>query len=109
MSFCREPGRFDTAMVVVGGIFGAFPRGRGRTPEQTLPIGTSTEELATRLRGIRKRVTGLEPSLTELDRSNATRDHFAFGNLNAVQWLQFLAIHAHRHHKIIRGVLRAGG
>jgi hypothetical protein len=25
-----------------------------------------------------------------------------------VQWLQFAAIHAHHHHKIIRDVLRAG-
>lgn len=109
MSFRRELSRFDTAMMVVGGIFGAFPRRRGRAPEQTLPIGTSTEELATRLRGIRKRVTGLESSLTELARSNVTRNHFAFGNLNAVQWLQFLAIHTHHHHKIIWDVLRAGG
>jgi hypothetical protein len=108
VSFRRELGRFDTAMVVVGGIFGAFSRGRGRAPEQTLPIGTSAEELATRLRGIRQRVAGLGPSLTELDRSNSTRNHFAFGNLNAVQWLQFSAIHAHHHHKIIRDVLRSG-
>ncbi len=89
-------------------LIGAFPRGRGKAPEQTLPKGTSAEELATTLRGIRRRVAGLEPSLTELNRSNATRNHFAFGDLNAVQWLQFAAIHAHHHHKIIRDVLRAG-
>jgi hypothetical protein len=89
-------------------LVGAFPRGRAKAPEPTRPQGTSAEELVARLRGIRKRVTGLEASLTALQTSNATRKHFAFGNLNAVQWLRFASIHAHHHHKVIRDVLRAG-
>ena len=88
-------------------LVGAFPRGRGKAPERTMPKGTSAEELAARFRGIRQRVAGLETSLDELQASNATRNHFAFGNLNTVQWLQFAAIHGNHHHKIIRDMVRS--
>ena len=66
-------------------LVGAFPRGRGKAPERTLPKGTSAEELAATFRGIRERVEGLEDSLAQLQASNATRNHFVFGNLNATQ------------------------
>ena len=72
-----------------------------------MPKGTSAEELAARFRGIRQRVAGLETSLDELQASNATRNHFAFDNLNTVQWLQFAAIHGNHHHKIIRDMVRS--
>ena len=63
-------------------LAGAFPRGRGKAPERTLPTGTSAEELAARFHGIRERVEGLEGSLAQLQVSRATRNHFAFGDLN---------------------------
>ena len=88
-------------------LVGAFPRGRGRAPERTLPRGTSAEELAAKFRGIRERVEGLEGSLAQLQVSSATRNHFAFGNLNAAQWLRFAVIHDHHHQKVIRDVLEA--
>ena len=88
-------------------LFGAFPRGRGNAPERTRPKGMSAEELAATFRGIRERVEGLEGSLAQLQTSKATRNHFAFGDLNAVQWLQFTVIHNNHHQKIIRDVLEA--
>ena len=88
-------------------LVGAFPRGRGKAPERTLPKGTSAAELAAKLRGIRERVQGLEGSLAQLQASSATRNHIAFGNLNAAQWLQFAVIHDNHHQKIIRDVLKA--
>ncbi len=89
-------------------LAGAFPRGRGKAPERTLPTGADAVELADSLRDTRSRVVGLEGSLAQLEASNATRNHFAFGDLNAAQWLKFTGIHARHHQKIIRDVLRAG-
>ncbi len=88
-------------------LVGAVPRGRGKAPERTLPMGIRTEELAARFRGIRERVEGLEGGLAQLHASPATRNHFAFGDLNATQWLQFMVIHHDHHQKIIRDVLEA--
>ena len=88
-------------------LAGGFPRGRGKAPERTLPQDTSTEELAARFRGIREQVEGLEDCLAQLQASRATRKHFAFGHLNATQWLQFAVIHHDHHQKIIRDVLEA--
>ena len=88
-------------------LAGAMPRGRGKAPERTRPKGTSAEELAARFSEIRERVGGLEGSLAQLQASRATRNHFAFGNLNAAQWLQFAVIHDNHHQKIIRDVLEA--
>ena len=86
---------------------GAFPRGRGKAPERTLPQGASAEELAARFRRIREQVEGLEGSLAQLQASRATRNHFVFGDLNATQWLRFTVIHDNHHQKIIRDVLEA--
>ena len=88
-------------------LVGAVPRGRGKAPERTLPEGASPEELTARVAGIRERVEELEDSLAQLQASRATRSHFAFGGLNAVQWLQFCVIHHNHHQKIIRDVVAA--
>ena len=88
-------------------LAGVMPRGRGKAPERTLPKGTSAEELAARFCEIRERVEGWEGSLAQLRAARATRNHFAFGNLNAAQWLQFAVIHDNHHQKIIRDVLEA--
>ena len=88
-------------------LVGAVPRGQGKAPERTLPMGISAEELAARLRGIRERVEGLEGGLAQLHASRATRNHFALGGLNATQWLQFMVIHHNHHQKIIQDVLEA--
>ncbi len=88
-------------------LVGAVPRGRGKAPERTLPKDTGAEELVARLRGIREQVEGLEGSLAQLQASRATRNHFAFGDLNPTQWLQFTVIHHNHHQKIIRDVLEA--
>ncbi len=88
-------------------LFGAFPRGRGKAPERTRPKGTSAVELLSRFSGIRERVGALAGSLGQLQASNATRNHFAFGDLDAVQWIHFSVVHNHHHQKIIRDVLGA--
>ncbi len=88
-------------------LTGAFPRGRGKAPDPTRPKDTSAEELAARFTGIRERVTGLGDSLGQLQASSARRNHFAFGDLNAVQWIRFSVVHNNHHQKIIRDVLRA--
>ena len=88
-------------------LVGAFPRGRGKAPERTLPKGASAEELIAKSRRIREQVEGLGDSLVQLQASSASRNHFAFGDLNAAQWLQFAVIHSHHHQRIIRDVLRA--
>lgn len=89
-------------------LAGAFPRGRGKAPERTRPEGTSGEELVARFREIREQVEGLTGSLEQLQASRATRNHFAFGDLNAEQWLRFAVIHNDHHQKIIRDVLGWG-
>ena len=48
---------------------------------------------------------GLEGSLTQIQASRATRNHFVFGDLSPTQWLQFAVIHHNHHQKIIRDVL----
>ncbi len=89
-------------------LVGAFPRGRGKAPERTLPRGADAEDLSTRFRETKKRIEGLKTSFAQLEASSATRNHFVFGDLNAAQWLHFVGIHAHHHQKIIRDVLTAG-
>jgi len=88
-------------------LFGAFPRGRGKAPERTLPKDTTAEELVTKFRGVRERVQALEGSFAQLQASSATRNHFVFGDLDAVQWIRFTVIHNNHHQKIIRDVLGA--
>jgi hypothetical protein len=88
-------------------LFGAFPRGRGKAPERTLPAGMSAEELVNRFRATRAKVDALGDSLAQVTASRATRNHFAFGDLSAAQWLRFAVIHNHHHQKIIRDVLAA--
>jgi len=89
-------------------LVGAFPRGRGRAPEPTLPKGIEAEELAASARRLKARVEALESLLSQLRSARATRNHFAFGDLTAAQWLRFTLIHNRHHQKIIRDVLRAG-
>jgi hypothetical protein len=88
-------------------LFGAFPRGRGRAPERTLPTEAGPEEVAARLSGVRERVEGLGDSLGELRASRARRNHVAFGHLKPTQWLQIALIHHNHHQKIIRDVIAA--
>ena len=90
-----HPSLFGRIVLLVG----AFPRGRGKAPERTLPKGISAEELEGRFHGIRERVKGLEGSLAQLQTSRATLNHFAFGDLNAAQWLRLMVIH-HNHHQM---------
>ena len=88
-------------------LAGAFPRGRGKAPDRTLPKGMDADELAEGSRLIRARVEALEGSLPQVQAARATRNHFAFGDLTAAQWLRFTAIHNHHHQKIIRDILAA--
>lgn len=88
-------------------LFGAFPRGRGRAPEGTVPTGADPEEVAARLTRVKERVEPLRDSYAELQASRARRKHYAFGHLNATQWLQFALIHHRHHQKIIRDVIGA--
>lgn len=87
---------------------GVIPRGRGKAPERTVPKGVSAEDLVAQIRRTRGRVEALETRVPQMQASIATRKHFAFGDLNAPQWLRFAEIHNRHHQKIIRDVLAAG-
>ena len=90
-------------------LCGAFPRGRGKAPERTLPTGVSVDELSTGFRDTRQRVEALGASLAFIAGAGATRNHFVFGDLDAAQWIRFMVIHNHHHQKIIRDILAAAG
>lgn len=88
-------------------LVGAIPRGRAKAPERVVPKGTTAEELLADSYRLRERVEALGSSLSRLQAATATRNHFAFGDLNAAQWLRFMVIHDHHHQKIVRDVLAA--
>lgn len=87
-------------------LVGAFPRGRGKAPDPTVPKGMDAEELVASSRRLKARVEALESSLPRLRAARATRNHFAFGDLSAAQWLRFAVIHNNHHQRIIRDILR---
>ena len=86
-------------------LVGAIPRGKGKAPERTIPQGMGAEDLVAQIRRMRGRVEALGARVPQMQASIATRKHFAFGDLNAAQWLRFAEIHNHHHQKIIRDVL----
>jgi hypothetical protein len=90
-------------------LLGGFPRGKGRAPERTLPHGETAEDLVLRFQELRERLVALEDSLPRIGAAPYTSHHFAFGDLNAAQWLRFAVIHDHHHRKIIRDITRAAG
>ena len=94
-------------------LFRWIPRGKGRAPEAVIPPDTSSaEELATRLKESLEELCEIE-SLSSSGSARAKlrsgrRHHFAFGDLNALEWLRFARIHTRHHLRIIRDIRRAG-
>lgn len=87
---------------------GTMVRGRGQAPDHVRPPEIVTREnlAETLARGRRKleQVAALLPLLNSLTRRLA---HPVFGNLNAVQWLRVVHIHADHHLALIRDIRAA--
>ena len=72
-----------------------------------------TPHLSLRSRPPFRLISALTPSVRFLRSPEPARQrssdpsHFAFGNLNTAQWLQFVVIHDNHYQKIIRDVLKA--
>ena len=101
------PGGHPTLLGRIVMLAGDFPRGRGKAPERTVPKDTDPEELVARSRRVRERTGALQAALERVGASRATRNHFAFGDLNPAQWVRFTLIHNRHHQKIIQDILRA--
>ncbi len=62
----------------------------------------TAEEVVAKLQQMRERCAALDPDV--LDDSVGTVAHFAFGHLNACQWLRLIQVHHDHHGKIIRDI-----
>ncbi len=84
-----------------------LPRGRGRSPEPTLPQGLEREPVAADLRVFRGRVEALGGRLDELAAAKGSAAHPLFGGLTPARWVRFLQVHHHHHLKIVEDIRRA--
>jgi hypothetical protein len=90
-------------------LTGFIPRGRGRAPSATKPLGFTVESLAEGLADVRRRFAELDDQADDLASSRARIKHPALGAFDASQMIAFAAIH-HRHHmKIIDDIRRVVG
>lgn len=85
---------------------GMIPRGRGRAPEFTKPVGVDLPRIAAGFRTVREDVEMLEGAVDWLAAAAATRRHPVLGCYTAAQWLRFAHIH-HVHHRRIIEEIRA--
>ncbi len=94
----KEPNRIGRFVLVSGRI----PRGKGQAPDSALPKDVDAGVLVADLLRMRERCAALDPNV--LDDAVGTVAHFAFGHLNACQWLRFIQVHNDHHGKIIRDI-----
>ncbi len=85
---------------------GAIPRGKGRAPESTRPVGAELDEIVAGFRTVRSDVEVLGEALDRLAAVKVTRRHPLLGCYTAAQWLRFAHIH-HVHHRRIIEEIRA--
>jgi hypothetical protein len=86
---------------------GAIPRGRGRAPEFTKPVGAETTEIVAGFQTIRDDVEMLGETLNRLAATTITRRHPLLGCYTPAQWLRFAHIHHVHHRRIIEEIRRA--
>ena len=81
---------------------------RRKAPSQVEPqIVGEKEEMLAELRGIRERTLAFIEETRERDLSRYILPHPFLGNLNAYDWLQFIASHEIRHMKQMREIAQA--
>src|SRR5260370_29583510 len=80
---------------------------RRRAPSAVEPQTVSEkEEMLAELRGVRERTLTFIEETSGRDLSKYSMPHPFLGNLNAYDWLQFIASHEIRHVKQMRGIAR---
>lgn len=102
----EQPGRPSTIGYLVVWT-GYIPRGRGKAPDFTIPVGQTAAEVAAGLRDVHRRVTAIEQLLPAITSDDSTRAHPRLGHFTPMQWLRFAQIHNRHHHKIMRDILRS--
>jgi hypothetical protein len=81
---------------------GFIPRGKGRAPKQSLPMGDiSKEELFLSLEKIKEAIKNLD----DLSKNHNFR-HPLFGDLNLKDAIKFMGIHTQHHLKIMRDIVK---
>ena len=86
---------------------GGFKRGTGQAPELMRPDRHSPESLLTRLDAARERWTRLVLKADLIEQCQATRPHFAFGDLKPRDWTRLCAIHNAHHLRIVEDICRS--
>lgn len=99
-----EAGR-PTAVGFVVLSTGFIPRGRGRAPDASHPVGLSAPEIVAGFREVQAMVDRLQPRLVEVDAMTLTLQHPMLGCFTPARWLRFADIHHDHHDKIIRDIL----
>ena len=86
-------------------LTGYVPRGAGKAPGRTVPVGIERSEVVAGIRGLLTTTRELGGALDVIRRSEARMAHPALGALDAAQWLRFARIHHDHHEKIVRDLL----
>jgi hypothetical protein len=87
-------------------FLGVIPRGKGQAPQETRPTGLKSDAIAAELERVGASAKDLQSVSDNLRRSTARARHFAFGFLNAYQWIRVGHIHHLHHRRIITDILR---
>jgi len=100
----------QTSITLLGRLVlltGHIPRGRGKAPTPTAPVGKPRPELEQLLAGVRYRLGSLDLNQVAAQ-SEPVGLHPHFGGLTPRQWLRFIAVHGNHHMKIIKAILEQG-
>ena len=88
-------------------LFRRIPRGRGRAPEAVRPASNVSRETALAAAAdVRRALAAIADRSPDFARASGRSSHFAFGALDAGQWLLFALIHTRHHFAIIRDIER---
>ncbi len=86
---------------------GAIPRGKGQAPDSFRPTGRSLEAIIEAMNEAHSMASALDTKIPNLSSSPTKMRHFAFGHLNAYQWIRLAHIHHRHHRRIIEYILEA--
>lgn len=89
-------------------LVGRIPRGRGKAPAPSQPIGGGGDARA-QLEAARVQLEQLADRTDRLAASRGRFGHPYFGRLHPRQWLRFAEIHADHHLRIAREIVRWAG
>jgi hypothetical protein len=88
-------------------LTGVIPRGKGRAPESLQPTQRSFEAIIEAMNEAHSMATALNESAVDLCNSPTRMRHFAFGPLNAYQWIRIVHVHHRHHRRIIEDILKS--